>query len=208
MLKTLLIELEDKMKELNPFMHGLLNPPIGNTTGLNTVFEQAFDEPITLSADLITLYGWHDGTVDLSENDNDPSVKKGYLANELFFCSAEEVLKSIQLEDFYDFKNDLQLPIFTSFNGEFLALNLKGEGFLVYCSTSDFEIDTKVTMYDSITSFVETTIEFYKQDMYEIDEDGILQLNFDKYDKYMEIGERMNPKSDYWRVKREFQEGA
>lgn len=203
-MKELLSTLQSILNTVNPPMTGLLNLPIKNPKEIETRLAATYSADLSIPGDLLLLYEWHNGTK-MMEGDG-PSIKAGYFAEELFFCSFEDAISQIHTEEFYEFRKDKQFPLFTSFNGEFLALDLNDTNRLIYCSTWDIEIDSKISMYDSLESLVKTTIKFYEANLFYKNEDGIVELDLDKYDEYMAIGEEMNPGSDYWRVKREWAE--
>ena len=60
-------------------------------------------------------------------------------------------------------------------------------------------------MFDNMHSLFETINSWYVSGCLNLNEDGNIELELnDHYDRYMKIGEELNPGSDYWRVKREW----
>lgn len=203
-MESLLETLEGILKNFGSAALQYLNPPLSSDTALHSFVSSRFGVK-EVPGDLLKLYKWHNGTKVLAA---DEDVRPLWLADELALCSFDTIDAELNADEIYSFASEQLMPVFTSFFGEVLAIDLKSQhGQLIYCSTSDYEIPSKISKFDSIPALLETIIEHYKSGCYLYDEEEYLELDFDKYDEYMEIGERLNPHSDYWRVKREFAEG-
>lgn len=145
--------------------------------------------------DLYSLYSWHNGTK-VKNN----SIKP-YLFDDFSFCSLDYIQEILNFDNFYKFKEKKLFPFFTSYNGEYLALSLHNDQQIFYCSTWDIEIENIVSRYDSIFSMLKTAIEQYNNNCFISEDDGFLSLNFDNYKTYLSIGNRLNPRSKYWKIK-------
>ena len=203
-MKELFENLEQKLRAIDAPVLQLFNDPLGDERDLIEFIKLNYGIKAVVPPDLLEVYNWHNGTNYEAVGEMD--YRRGCFADEVCLEKLPEIENEIHGKGGYDFIEKMLFPFCASLDGEYLAVPLNGDNCLVYCSASDYEIPPYITKYDSIYCFFETMIESFEQDCFELDDREVLVLNFDKYDTYMEIGERMNPKSDYWRVKREFQE--
>lgn len=196
--------LEKELEKIQAPVLKYFRPPLVDENTLIAFIHKHWGNDVKIPMELIEFFKWHNGT-DYTSAENG-QITAGYISDELCFVDLLKIEDLIKGEPFFEYVPNKLFPLFVSFNGEELALKLEGENELIFCSTSDYEIDSLISMYDNLTSFVNTTISFYKNKCLTIGEDGTIEMARGKYSEFMLIGERMNPKSDYWRVKREFQE--
>jgi hypothetical protein len=179
----------------SPFV-SYLNPGIAQGT-VETFLRTNYGTDAYLPSALFDLYKWRDGT----NSSLVPKEKEAYLAYEIFFNSISEVKEILEGYEFYQFRQNKLFPLFSSLNGEFIAASMDKEGRLYYCTTFDPELEPITSMYDNLDSFLSTINELYDIGYYFRTEDGIIEPDFDKYYDFLCIGERLNPKSDFWRIK-------
>jgi len=201
-MKEKLEMLENHLKAIDAPVLRLFHPPIEDEIILVNFIHQHWGDNVNIPKELIELYKWHNGTK--VENPESFHIKFGYFADELCLNDLSEVNEIILADSPYNFVEDKLYPFCTSFNGEELAVTLDEQHKVMYCSTSDYEIESVISMYDSLKSFIDTINTFYENSCFIINHRGIIGLAEGKYDTYMRIGEKLNPNSDYWRVKREF----
>lgn len=197
-MKNELIKLEDNLSKIGASVLQNLAPGITGDELAKSV-ELIFGQGTSISNDLASLYQWHDGTS--NSNFAEEQFKKCYLAYEIFFNNLAAIRKIVEEDSFYHFANGKMFPAFSSLHGEYLAVKLDEEGKVYYCSTSDSEIDFVTSMFDSISSLIETLNKLYSIGYYYLADENIIEPNFDKYDEYLKIGASLNPNCDYWKIK-------
>lgn len=99
------------------------------------------------------------------------------------------------LIDKFQWKPNL-LPLLANYSSDFVCFSTdtsnESEGmFLAVHDEADIE-----KIHNRNIDFVKTSLEFYQQNVYFIDEDGYLESDDDKED---EIGTLMNPEIEYWK---------
>ncbi|SEU28438.1 hypothetical protein [Paenibacillus sp. NFR01] len=85
-------------------------------------------------------------------------------------------------------------PLLANYSGDFICIWKKEDGTESVC---DFLSDygDVVVMFESPLLFLDTLCEFYKQEVYFVDEDGFLDCDLIKEG---EVGAAMNPSANYW----------
>lgn len=191
----ILKNLEEHLTNLIPSIKNDLNDQIRNKEDINIAISMLGYKDYIIPNELYELFLWHNGTNTIIGEEKQSYILDsfyfpplGYLNNEILLSN--EVFKLTQNKLF---------PIFTSFNGELLAIKLNEKGGLFLCQTWDIEINSVESIYDSIISMAKTAIEFMTNNVYVLDPYGRLTLNFDEYDQYIRIGKKYNPSSKYWR---------
>ncbi|WP_316842616.1 hypothetical protein [Pedobacter gandavensis] len=86
-------------------------------------------------------------------------------------------------------------PLLVNYSSDFYALkeNDRKERLEVYLVNHD-ELEP-IKIYNSLEIFFDTLIECYKEKAYFIDEDGYLDVDFEKAEL---IGQKLNPENEYW----------
>ncbi|MFF2912125.1 hypothetical protein [Paenibacillus sp. NPDC057934] len=88
----------------------------------------------------------------------------------------------------------LILPILTNYGSDFICYYRSADGTERICDLLH-DFGDVVVMYDSPVKFLETLSEFYRQEVYFLDEDGYLDCDLIKEG---EVGAEMNPEASYW----------
>ncbi|WP_162551313.1 SMI1/KNR4 family protein [Paenibacillus tepidiphilus] len=89
----------------------------------------------------------------------------------------------------------LILPLLANYGGDFICYRRTEEGQEQICDLmSDY--GELVVMYDSPETFLDTLNEFYRQEVYFLDEDGYLDCDLIREG---EVGAELNPDSQYWK---------
>lgn len=104
-----------------------------------------------------------------------------------------EVLAGILQEKGYTGGGTI-LPILTNYGSDFICYHRSEEGVERICDLLH-DYGDLVVMYDTPQKFLETLCEFYKQEVYFLDEDGYLDCDLVKEG---EVGAALNPDSQYW----------
>ncbi|MFC3749637.1 hypothetical protein [Paenibacillus sp. GCM10012306] len=86
------------------------------------------------------------------------------------------------------------LPILTNYGSDFICYYRSADGTERICDLLH-DFGDLVVMYDSPAKFLETLSEFYRQEVYFLDEDGYLDCDLIKEG---EVGAEMNPEASYW----------
>jgi hypothetical protein len=198
-MKEILNNLEQNLKNIEAPVLRYFNPPIEREDILVSFVKTHYNIQ-TVPNDLIAIYKWHQGTNYKIATDG--LIRLAYFAEELCLNDLSEVELILNNSSIYKFQENLLFPLCSSLNGEYLAIKLDGNNQLVYCSTSDYEIENMVTMFDNLVSFIKTINEMYARELFKLDELQIVRLDLQMYDEYLDIGQEMNPNSDYWKVKK------
>lgn len=151
---------------------------------------------ISIPEDLIELYSWHNGI-----KIKDEALGELWLFPlAIFFC----------LEDAIKFYNDINntnkywkpkmFPVFGDGGGDFYLIDLDEHSqnygqYFYYCLSDPF-FDGIISIFDTTESALKTIYECYKQYVL-FKEKALENLTFNDK-KYFEIGEKINPKSDFW----------
>ncbi|WP_151736846.1 SMI1/KNR4 family protein ['Paenibacillus yunnanensis' Narsing Rao et al. 2020] len=88
----------------------------------------------------------------------------------------------------------LVLPLLANYGGDFICYRRTEEGREQICDLMQ-DYGELVVMYDSPDSFLDTLCEFYRQEVYFLDEDGFLDCDLIREG---EVGAALNPDSQYW----------
>ncbi|MDQ3109052.1 MAG: hypothetical protein M3R17_04075 [Bacteroidota bacterium] len=145
------------------------------------------------------LYSWHNGTIT-----NYTQGTETFKITPRFFFNSINSIKEIVggADSVLEFKLRNQIPLFSTGHGEYLSVNVSQlssdpqNAGLFYVSTWNPEFEFYTLMFDNVFTFLETTIECLENGAYYKNEDGVLELDFDK--EY-EIATRLNKKATYWR---------
>ncbi|UQZ34892.1 SMI1/KNR4 family protein [Paenibacillus sp. PK3_47] len=86
------------------------------------------------------------------------------------------------------------LPILTNYGSDFICYHRSADGTERVCDLLH-DYGDLVVMYDSPEKFLETLCEFYKQEVYFLDEEGFLDCDLVKEG---EVGAALNPEAVYW----------
>lgn len=86
------------------------------------------------------------------------------------------------------------LPILTNYGSDFICYYRSLDGVERICDLMH-DFGDLVVMYDSPEKFLETLCEFYKQEVYFLDEEGFLDCDLIKEG---EVGAELNPDAKYW----------
>ncbi|NUU61010.1 SMI1/KNR4 family protein [Paenibacillus agri] len=86
------------------------------------------------------------------------------------------------------------LPILTNYGSDFICYYRSADGTERICDLLH-DFGDLVVMYDSPAKFLETLGEFYRQEVYFLDEDGYLDCDLIREG---EVGAEMNPDASYW----------
>ncbi|WP_379135382.1 hypothetical protein [Paenibacillus sp. sgz500958] len=104
----------------------------------------------------------------------------------------EEVLGILKGKD-WDGKG-IVLPILTNYSSDFICYYRSEDGVEQVCDLLHDFGDLTV-MFDSPVAFLETLCQFYRQEVYFLDEDGYLDCDLIKEG---EVGAELNPAAIYW----------
>ncbi|OKP88129.1 hypothetical protein A3844_08520 [Paenibacillus helianthi] len=143
---------------------------------------------------LEAIYSQVSGT---SSNEEEPSLIEfipGYrLIHIQEYAQEIQVLRSILEEKGYSGGGTV-LPILTNYGSDFICYLQSEDGTERICDLLH-DYGDLVVMYDSPEKFLETLCEFYKQDVYFLDEEGYLDCDLVLEG---EVGAALNPSANYW----------
>jgi hypothetical protein len=86
------------------------------------------------------------------------------------------------------------LPILTNYGSDFICYYKSADGVERVCDLLH-DFGDLIVMYESPEKFLETLREFYKQEVYFLDEEGYLDCDLVKEG---EVGAALNPDAKYW----------
>lgn len=86
------------------------------------------------------------------------------------------------------------LPILTNYGSDFICYFKSADGVERVCDLLH-DFGDLIVMYESPEKFLETLCEFYKQEVYFLDEEGYLDCDLVKEG---EVGAALNPDAKYW----------
>lgn len=94
-----------------------------------------------------------------------------------------------------NYEEESYFPFLVNYSSDFYLLKVDemNNDLGVYISTHD-DIDI-FKIHNSFEDFLKTSIVFYENDVYFLDNDGYLDMDFDKY---ITIAQKMNPDIEYW----------
>ncbi|OKP74627.1 hypothetical protein A3842_20450 [Paenibacillus sp. P3E] len=143
---------------------------------------------------LEAIYSQVSGT---SSNEEEPSLIEfipGYrLIHIQEYAQEIQVLRSILEEKGYSGGGTV-LPVLTNYGSDFICYLQSEDGTERICDLLH-DYGDLVVMYDSPEKFLETLCEFYKQDVYFLDEEGYLDCDLVLEG---EVGAALNPSANYW----------
>ncbi|MGN7764915.1 hypothetical protein [Paenibacillus sp. 22594] len=162
----------------------------GETVGGMTISDIVTAVPGLLQA----IYSQVSGT---SSNEEEPSLVEfipGYrLIHIQEYAQEILVLRNILEEKGYSGGGTV-LPILTNYGSDFICYLQSEDGTERICDLLH-DYGDLVVMYDSPEKFLETLCEFYKQDVYFLDEEGYLDCDLVLEG---EVGAALNPSANYW----------
>lgn len=85
-------------------------------------------------------------------------------------------------------------PILTNYGSDFICYYKNADGIERVCDLMH-DYGDLIVMYESPEKFLETLCEFYKQEVYFLDEEGFLDCDLIKEG---EVGAALNPEAKYW----------
>lgn len=104
-----------------------------------------------------------------------------------------------------EFWTNSKFMIFESGGGDMLIMECDVNSIcygMIYeynLGATDFEV--MITIYDSLTSLLDTIIKCYNEKLYSIDPlKGVNRINYDFYLREVEISKEYNPKSEFWKL--------
>lgn len=174
--------------QLRPdYIASLGNPANGNSTSIHEFMPEV---PALLEA----IYSRVSGT---GSEEEEPSLIEfipGYrLIHIREYAQEMQVLAGI-LEEKGHQVNGVILPILTNYGSDFICYHRAADGTERVCDLLH-DYGDLVVMYDSPQKFLETLCEFYKQEVYFLDEEGYLDCDLVKEG---EVGAALNPDAEYW----------
>ncbi|QQZ63334.1 hypothetical protein JI735_13120 [Paenibacillus sonchi] len=162
----------------------------GQGEGQPAVSDIVPDAPKLLQA----IYSQVSGT---SSDEEEPSLIEfipGYrLIHIQEYAQEIKVLESILEEKGYSGGGTV-LPVLTNYGSDFICYYQSEDGTERICDLLH-DYGDLVVMYDSPEKFLETLCEFYKQEVYFLDEEGYLDCDLVLEG---EVGAALNPSAHYW----------
>ncbi|CQR52751.1 hypothetical protein [Paenibacillus riograndensis] len=162
----------------------------GQGEGQPAVSDIVPDAPQLLQA----IYSQVSGT---SSDEEEPSLIEfipGYrLIHIQEYAQEVKVLESILEEKGYSGGGTV-LPVLTNYGSDFICYYQSEDGTERICDLLH-DYGDLVVMYDSPEKFLETLCEFYKQEVYFLDEEGYLDCDLVLEG---EVGAALNPSANYW----------
>jgi hypothetical protein len=94
-----------------------------------------------------------------------------------------------------NYEETAYFPFLVNYSSDFYLLKVDkmNNDIGVYISTND-DIDI-IKIHNSFEDFLKTLIAFYERNVFFLDDDGYLDMDFDKH---IIIGQEMNPDVEYW----------
>ncbi|MEK3702399.1 hypothetical protein NYE33_36005 [Paenibacillus sp. FSL R10-2199] len=143
------------------------------------------------------LQAIYDTVVGTGSSEEDPSLVEfipGYrLIHIREYGQEVALLSGILLEKGYA-GGGVVLPLLTNYGSDFICYYRSEDGVERVCDLLH-DYGDLVTMYDSPEKFLETLCEFYKQEVYFLDEEGYLDCDLVTEG---EVGAALNPDAKYW----------
>ncbi|WP_339317500.1 hypothetical protein [Paenibacillus sp. FSL R10-2734] len=143
---------------------------------------------------LKVIYGTVSGT---SSEEEEPSVIEfipGYRLIHIDEYEAEMKILAGILEEKGHQVDGVILPILTNYGSDFICYYKSADGVERVCDLLH-DFGDLIVMYESPEKFLETLCEFYKQEVYFLDEEGYLDCDLVKEG---EVGAALNPDANYW----------
>jgi hypothetical protein len=143
------------------------------------------------------LQAIYDNVLGTSSGEEEPSLIEfipGYRLIHIDEYGQEmKVLAGILQEKGYT-GGGIVLPLLTNYGSDFICYYQSEEGVERVCDQLH-DYGDLVVMYDSPEKFLETLCEFYKQEVYFLDEEGYLDCDLVTEG---EVGAALNPDAKYW----------
>jgi DNA-directed RNA polymerase subunit F len=158
-----------------------------NEAKITSVFPET---PALLKA----IYNTVSGT---SSEEEEPSLIEfipGYRLIHINEYEAEMKILAGILEEKGHQVNGVILPILTNYGSDFICYYKTADGVERVCDLLH-DFGDLIVMYESPEKFLETLCEFYKQEVYFLDEEGYLDCDLVKEG---EVGAALNPDAKYW----------
>lgn len=158
-----------------------------NEAKITTIFPEA---PELLKA----IYSTVSGT---SSEEEEPSLIEfipGYRLIHIDEYEAEMKILAGILEEKGHQVDGVILPILTNYGSDFICYYKSADGVERVCDLLH-DFGDLIVMYESPEKFLETLCEFYKQEVYFLDEEGYLDCDLVKEG---EVGAALNPDAKYW----------
>ena len=151
---------------------------------------------LNIDEDLMSLYLWHGGINGAAIYDN--TFVELFSFGSFIDLSSAISLLLLDKKTLKIYNN--KLPFIQSLTGDVISIDLDNKsptkGMLLLLSPSLTLSSNFVTVYDSVKKWIETIIECYNQDVYKLNSDGTLEVNY-KIEK--EISKKINGNSDFWK---------
>lgn len=158
-----------------------------NEAKITAIFPEA---PELLKA----IYNTVSGT---SSEEEEPSLIEfipGYRLIHINEYEAEMKILAGILEEKGHQADGVILPILTNYGSDFICYYKSADGVERVCDLLH-DFGDLIVMYESPEKFMETLCEFYKQEVYFLDEEGYLDCDLVKEG---EVGAALNPDAKYW----------
>lgn len=158
--------------------------------GSAAISEYAPEVPLILQAIYDTVLG-------TGSSEEDPSLVEfipGYRLIHIGEYGQEVALLSGILQEKGYAGGGVVLPALTNYGSDFICYYRSEDGVERVCDLLH-DYGDLVTMYDSPEKFLETLCEFYKQEVYFLDEEGYLDCDLVTEG---EVGATLNPDAKYW----------
>lgn len=158
-----------------------------NEAKITAIFPEA---PELLKA----IYSTVSGT---SSEEEEPSLIEfipGYRLIHINEYEAEMKILAGILEEKGHQADGVILPILTNYGSDFICYHKSADGVERVCDLLH-DFGDLIVMYESPEKFLETLCEFYKQEVYFLDEEGYLDCDLVKEG---EVGAALNPDAKYW----------
>lgn len=158
-----------------------------NEAKITSVFPET---PALLKA----IYNTVSGT---SSEEEEPSLIEfipGYRLIHINEYEAEMKILAGILEEKGHQVDGIILPILTNYGSDFICYYRSADGVERVCDLLH-DFGDLIVMYESPEKFLETLCEFYKQEVYFLDEEGYLDCDLVKEG---EVGAALNPDAKYW----------
>ncbi|WP_375104831.1 hypothetical protein ACDZ28_12460 [Paenibacillus sp. RS8] len=158
-----------------------------NEAKITAIFPEA---PELLKA----IYSTVSGT---SSEEEEPSLIEfipGYRLIHINEYEAEMKILAGILEEKGHQADGVILPILTNYGSNFICYHKSADGVERVCDLLH-DFGDLIVMYESPEKFLETLCEFYKQEVYFLDEEGYLDCDLVKEG---EVGAALNPDAKYW----------
>ncbi len=158
--------------------------------GYTDTLAKKSDVSIQLPTSLKKVYSKISGTYYEIEDQKMMDFIPGYLLiRDTEYENFKKSLDKIVIDE-----NDNFYPFLVNYSSDFYALKVRDnheEG--VY--TIDHDMPDAIKIHNSIEDFFKTIISCYEENVYFLDEDGYLDMDFDKEQI---VGQKYNPDIEYW----------